>query len=164
VVARGRDYEDVVVKDIEGAAGVPATTGVRAVREALHHVGARRVAIASPYPERHDQAMSTYLSGDGFEIVRAEGLNVPFKKLHSVSPAEIRSFASGVLARAKGCDSLFLPCPQWQAAQVVDDLERENGIPVVAYAHASFFVAFKALGLKDPIHGHGRLLMSLAED
>lgn len=163
VAARGRDYENVIVRDIEAAAKVPGTTGVRAVREALQHVGARRVAIASPYPEQHDQAMSANLTRDGFEVVWTEGLNVPFKQLHSVHPTEIHRFAAGVLARAKSCDALFLPCPQWQAAQVVETLEQESGVAVVAYAHASFFAAFKALGLKDPIRGHGRLLSSLSE-
>jgi maleate cis-trans isomerase len=163
VVARGKGYEEIIVKDIEAAAKVPASTGVRAAMEALRHVGAQRVAIASPYPERHNNAMASYLAAFGFEIVRAEGMDVPFKALQGVKPVDIKSFASDVLARAGICDALYLPCPQWQAAQVVDALEREHGVPAIAYTHASFFVAFKALGITDTICGHGRLLASLAE-
>jgi maleate cis-trans isomerase len=163
VVARGKGYEEIIVKDIEAAAKVPASTGVRAAMQALRHVGARRVAIASPYPERHNVALSAYLTAHGFEIARAEGADVPFKELQNVKPEDIRTFAGEVLRRAGQCDALYLPCPQWQAAQTVDALERDSGIPVVAYSHASFFVAFKALGIKDPISGHGRLLASLAE-
>ena len=44
-----------------------------------------------------------------------------------------------------------------------DALEREHGVPAIAYTHASFFVAFKALGFTATISGHGRLLASLAE-
>jgi maleate isomerase len=163
VVARGKGFEETIVRDIEAAAKVPASTGVRAAMAALRHVGARRVAIASPYPERHNTALAGYLGEFGFEIARAEGLDVPFKALQNVPPAEIRRFAGAVLARAGRCDALYLPCPQWQAAQVVDALEAETGIPAVAYTHASFFVAFKALGIRDTIRGHGRLLASLAE-
>jgi maleate cis-trans isomerase len=151
------------VRDIEAAAKVPASTGVRAAMEALRHVGARRVAIASPYPERHNTAMAGYLAEFGFEIVRAEGMDVPFKALQNVPPADIHAFATSVVARAGQCDALYLPCPQWQASQVVDLLEQERGIPAIAYTHASFFVAFKALGIKDKIQGQGRLLASLAE-
>ena len=164
VVARGKGFEETIVRDIEAAARVPATTGVRAAMEALRHVGARRLAIASPYPERHNAALAAYLAAHGFDVVRSEGMDVPFKALQSVAPAEIRTFALSVLARAGNCDALYLPCPQWQAAQVVDALERDSGLPSIAYCHASFFVAFKALGLNDPIHGHGRLLASLAEE
>jgi len=163
VVARGKGFEESIVKDIEAAARVPATTGVRAAMEALRHVGARRLAIASPYPERHNAALAAYLAAHGFDVVRSEGMDVPFKALQNVAPADIRSFASAVLARAGHCDAIYLPCPQWQAAQIVDALEAETGIPAIAYTHASFFVAFKALGIKDTIRGHGRLLASLAE-
>src|SRR2546423_1123567 len=163
VVARGKGFEEIVVNDIEAAAKVPATTGVRAAMEALRHIGARRLALASPYPERHNAALATYLAEHGFEIRRAEGLDVPFKQLQNVPPAEIQRFANEVLARAGSVDALYLPCPQWQAAQIVAAMESASGVPVIAYTHASFFVAFKALGLKDPIRCHGRLLGSLAE-
>ena len=43
------------------------------------------------------------------------------------------------------------------------ELEQDTGKPVVAYTHACFFVAFKAMGVTDAIRGHGRLLASLAE-
>jgi maleate isomerase len=162
VVARGEGFDEIVVRDIERASGVPASTGVRAAMEALRHVGARRIAIASPYPERHNRAMADYLARHGFDIAAAEGMDVPFKRLQAVAPADIRTVADAVLARAKDCDALYLPCPQWQAAQIVDGMERDTGIPIVAYTHASFFVAFKALGVTDPIKGHGRLLASLA--
>src|SRR5580692_12128582 len=93
VVARGKGYEETIVRDIEAVAKRPATTGVRAAMEALRHVGARRIAIASPYPERHNQALSAYLGLQGFELVAVEGMDVPFKRLQSVSPPEIHKFA-----------------------------------------------------------------------
>ena len=163
VAARGRGYEENIVKEIEAAAKVPATTGVRAAMEALRHMEARRIAIASPYPDRHNQVLSAYLELYGFELVWVEGMGIPFKRLSSVPPADIRRFAGEVIARAPRCDALYLPCPQWQAAQTVDALERDSGMPAIAFSHAVFFAAFKTLGIKDPISGHGRLLASLAE-
>src|SRR3954453_572219 len=47
VVARGKGYEEIIVKDIEAAAKVPPATGVEAAMEERKHVGAQRVAIAS---------------------------------------------------------------------------------------------------------------------
>jgi maleate cis-trans isomerase len=163
VVAHGKAYADTIVNGIEAAAKVPATTGVRAAMDALRHIEARRIAIASPYSDRHNQALSAYLELHDFDLVRVEGTDVPFKRLSSVPPADIRRFAADVIARAPRCDALYLPCPQWQAAQTIDALEREIGMPAIAYSHAAFFAAFKALGVKDPIWGHGRLLASLAE-
>jgi maleate isomerase len=161
--ARGKGFGETIVRDIEAAAKVPATTGVRAAMEALRHMGARRIAIASPYADRHNLALSAYLELHDFELVWAEGMDVPFKRLSSVPPADIRRFAGDVIARAPRCDALYLPCPQWQAAQTVEALERDTGMPAIAYSHAAFFAAFKALAIKDPISGHGRLLASLAQ-
>jgi maleate cis-trans isomerase len=163
VVARGKGYEEIIVKDIERVAGVPATTGVRAGMEALRAVGARRIVVASPYPERHNATMSSYLIAHGFDIVRAEGMDVAFKEMQNVSLETIRDFALGVAGRAGDHDALYLPCPQWQAAQVVGTLERETGRPAIAYTHANFFAAFRTLGITDAIRGHGRLLASLSE-
>jgi maleate cis-trans isomerase len=161
--ARGKGFEETIVKEIETVAKAPATTGVRAAMEAFRHLGARRIAIASPYSDRHNQALSAYLELHDFDLVWVEGMNLPFRRLSSVPPADIRRFAGNVIARAPRCDALYLPCPQWQAGQTVDALEREIGMPAIAYSHAGFFAAFKALGIKDPIRGHGRLLASLAE-
>ena len=46
---------------------------------------------------------------------------------------------------------------------MVDAIERERSLPVVCYTHANFFAAFRTLGIKDAIRGHGRLLASLSE-
>ena len=162
VVARGPGFEEIIVRDIEAAAKVKATTAVRAGMETLRYVGARRIAIASPYPKRHNDALTAYLTTHGFDVVRAEGLDLPFKEMQNLPPADIKTFAGGVLAAAADCDALYLPCPQWQAAQVVEELERDTGKLVVAYTHACFFAAFRAMGVTDAIRGHGRLLASLA--
>jgi maleate cis-trans isomerase len=161
VVARGAGYEEIIVRDIEAASKVKATTAVRAGMEALRHVGARRIAIASPYPKRHNEALTGYLTTHGFEVVHDRAMDLPFKEMQNLPPTDIRAFAAGALAAAPDCDALYLPCPQWQAAQVVDALERDTGKLVVAYTHACFYVAFRAMGLTDAIAGHGRLLASL---
>ena len=125
-------------------------------------MGSKRVAIASPYPPGHNKAMADYLSSFGFDMVAAEGTNLPFKDLQKQSPQEIYAFASAVAARAKDADTLYLPCPQWQGAQVVEALEHDTGKIVVSYTHANFFCAFRALDIGAPIRGHGKLLASLA--
>jgi maleate cis-trans isomerase len=163
VVARGKGYEETIVNEIEAASGVPATTGVRAGMEALRHMGAQRIAIASCYPPGHNEALKNYLGSFGFEVVRAEGTNMPFKDIQKQSPAEILAFTKQVLVAAGRCDAVYLPCPQWQGAQAVDAIERETCVTAVAYTHANFFQAFRKLGIDGPIVGHGRLLASLSD-
>lgn len=162
VVARGPHFEDAIVRDVEAASKVKATTSIRAGMEALRHIKARRIAIASPYPKRHNDALTGHLTINGFEVLRADGMDLPFKEMQNLPPADIRRFVSGVIAAVPDCDAVYLPCPQWQAAQTVEELEQATGKPVIAYTHACFFAAFRTMGVTDPIRGHGRLLASLA--
>ena len=74
-------------------------------RRARRHGGAapyrraaRRDRLAlSGAAQRGDGRLSASF---GFEIVRAEGMDVPFKELQNVPPADIHAFARGVLDRA----------------------------------------------------------------
>lgn len=161
VVARGPGYEETIVREISAASGVPATTGVRSCMQALRAVSAKRIVIASPYPPAHDAALSGYLKTFGFEVLEARGTNMGFKDIQVQSPHEIYDHVKRLVADNPSCDTIYLACPQWQAAQVVAAIEEDTGKTAVAYTHANFYVACKAMGASYDIAGHGRLLASL---
>jgi len=165
VVSRGPGYEATIVEAVSEAAGVPATTSVRSGMEALRHLGARRVAIASPYPDAHNAALAGHLVANGFDVALAVGRDLPFKQIQDDTPDEIRTFALAAAADAErgGWEALYLPCPQWRASETVASLEAETGRPAVTSTHANAFAAFRSIGLRDHIEGHGRLLGSIAE-
>ncbi len=76
--------------------------------------------------------------------------------------ADIYRLAVDTLKDAPGAEALYMPCPQWPVCDVIDIIERDTGVPVIASTSANFFAAFSALGIREPITGHGRLLASLA--
>lgn len=117
VVARGPHFEDEIVKEVEARSGIQPTTSIRAGMAALRHIGAKRIAIASPYPKRHNDALTGHLKVNGFEVTCAEGMDLPFKEMQNLPPPDIRKFVGGVIAATPDCDAIYLPCPQWQAAQ-----------------------------------------------
>ncbi len=163
VVARGKGYEEIIVKDIEAASKVSATTGVRAAMEACAtwgRDGSRSLRPILSDTIRRYRLISACMASSLFASRAWMCRSSNCRASHQPTSVALRQ---DVIAHAPQCDALYLPCPQWQAAQIVDALEQESGIPAIAYSHASFFVAFRTLGLKDQIHGHGRLLASLAE-
>ena len=164
VVMRGKGFEETIIKEIETVSGVGATTGVRSAVEALRHMNANRIVMASCYPPEHNDAMAAYFKAFGFDVVGLEGTNMPFKEIQNQTPQEIYRFARRVASRSPDCDTIYLPCPQWQGAQAVRALEDDTGKTVIAYTHANFFCAFKALNIGAPVRGHGKLLASLARD
>ena len=142
---------------------MPATTSIRSAAEALRVFGARKVALASPYPEEVNRNVAAFLEADGFEVVGRRTRDVVFKRLQDVHSEEIYRFACETAAAAPGAEALYIPCPQWPAADAVEAIEQDCGLPVVASDPADFRAAFHALGLRLDIRGFGRLLAGLAE-
>ena len=164
IASKGPGYDRGFLADMEKRAGVGATTSVRSAIKAFARLGAKRIAIASPWPEKITGWVADYLRAEGIEIVKVACSGVDFKVLHTVQPADIYKFATGVAASAPDCDALYMPGPQAPVAMTVPFIERETRKPVIASTPADFWAAFHALGIRDKIEGHGRLLASLAED
>ncbi len=163
VTTRGKGFEDELVKQIEDATGLPATTSIRSAIRALAHLGIRNVAVVTPYPQELHQSALSFLAASGFRVIAEHTMDVVFKRLQDVTPAQIFATAKGVLASAPSADGVYIPCNQWSGADAAPLIESELGIPVVTGAHADYWEAFRSLGINDRIEGHGRLMLSLSE-
>ncbi len=64
----GTAEEDALVAAMEDRLGIPVITAATAVRDALQALGARRIALVSPYPEDLTQAAIAYWTARGFEV------------------------------------------------------------------------------------------------
>src|SRR4030095_12454200 len=68
------DYDDVVTKRMSAGAGVPAVTSAQAGGRAVRALGARRIAIVSPYsPAVNDRAARYFEKRYGLATVALEG-------------------------------------------------------------------------------------------
>jgi len=117
----------------------------------------------TPYPQELHQSALAFLAASGFRVVSDHTMDVVFKRLQDVTPAQIFATATRVLASASSADGVYIPCNQWSGADAAPLIENELGIPVVTGAHADYWEAFRSLGITDRIAGHGRLMLSLSE-
>lgn len=164
VTTRGKGFEDELVRQITEKTGLGATTSIRSAIRGLRHIGIRNVAIASPYPQELHQSAVTFLGESGFNVVAHGSLDVPFKALQDASPEQIYAHARRVVKNASATvEGIYIPCNQWAAADAVPLIEADLGIPVVTGAHADFWEAFRSVGVRDVIEGHGVLMRSLAD-
>jgi maleate isomerase len=162
VTTRGKGFEDELVKLIEDTTGLPATTSIRSAIRALAHLDVRNVAVVTPYPQELHQSALTFLAASGFRVVAERTMDVVFKRLQDVTPAQILATTERVLAAAPAADGVYIPCNQWSGADAAQLIEDALGIPVVTGAHADYWEAFRSLGIDDRIKGHGRLMLSLS--
>ncbi len=164
VTTRGKGFEDELVKQIEDVTGLPATTSIRSAIRALAHLGVRDVAVVTPYPQELHQSALRFLTASGFRVVADHTMDVVFKQLQDVTPAQILATTERVLAAAPAAEGVYIPCNQWSAADAAPLIENALAVPVVTGAHADYWEAFRSLGISDRIDGHGRLMRSLGEE
>jgi len=162
VTTRGKGFEEELVRQITETTGLPATTSIRSAIRALAHLGVRNVAVLTPYPQEIHQSALDFLTASGFQVVGNHTMDVVFKRLQDITPAQIASAAKRVLASAPSAEGIYIPCNQWSGADAAPLIERECGVPVVTGAHADYWEAFRSLGINDRIEGHGRLMASLS--
>jgi maleate isomerase len=161
VTTRGKGFEEQLVKQIEDVTGLPATTSIRSAIRALAHLGVHNVAVVTPYPRELHASALAFLRASGFQVVGEHTMDVVFKQLQDVTPAQIAATTARVLAALPSAEGVYIPCNQWSAADAAPLIERATGVPVVSGAHADYWEAFRSLGINDRIEGHGRLMASL---
>ncbi len=154
---RGAEWNRALVAQLKAATGLPATTMSVAIADALHALGARKVAVGAAYGPRVNGPLRTFLESEGFEVVRLEALNIEaVEEIFRVT--EDRLIALGRAAAAPEADALFLSCGGLRTLAVTAPLEAETGLPVVSSAVAGAWAAMRLAGLPATAEGKGRLL------
>jgi len=162
---KGIAYSKQLEERIQKAAGVPGITPATAIVEALHYFGAKKLSVATPYPEWNNAMLLRYLDEAGFAVLNLEGDPRPAsvairEPMWDQVPESIVEFAAKVCLPE--ADALLCPCTAWRVLEVVEELEQRLGIPVVTANQTAIWATFRKLGISPSIHGFGRLLESLS--
>lgn len=143
----GTDGEARLEQDLAAATGATIVSTNAAVAKALRARGARRVAVLSPYVEALNEAIAATLTARGFEVTQIDGLGITENfAIAEVEPAAIVAFAEERLRRDE-CDTLFVSCTNFRAAEAADELAQTFGVPVVTSNLATIELARRHLGV-----------------
>src|SRR5688572_11204990 len=151
------DYDETVIRRMSAAAGVPAITSAQSVGRALRALGARRVALVSPYSDDGNARARRYFSGKhGLEIAGADGFAAPASyAIGTLEPDRAReSFAR--IDRPE-IDAFVVPGANFPPMAAVGAWEREFKKPVVTSTQAAVWAMARQLG-GERVPGFGRLL------
>jgi maleate isomerase len=144
-------------RDMAERSGIPVTSTMLAVTEALQHLELRRVVVTSPYPDDHHDAERVYLEQCGIKAIAMRGMGLKTgPEFAKVTPEEILQFSLDAWDDA--ADGLFVSCMNFDAMPTVQALEDRLGKPVVTSHSATLWRALGLAGIDTPIPGYGRLL------
>jgi arylmalonate decarboxylase len=152
------DFDDRITKRMSEAAGVPAITAARAIGLAVRALGARRVALVTPYPipvlerlERH------YTAKYGLEVVACES----FSGSDSVSyPALGDELARDAIARTDRPEIqvFIVPGGNFPTMPFISDWEGAVGKPVITTNQATLWAMIQMMRADEKLPSFGRLL------
>ena len=160
---RGAEHAREMVRTIEENSGAIGIVPSLAIIEALAFFKAKKISIATPYPEWNNQVLLEFFRETDIEVLKLDGDSRPAEKaiqspMWDQKPETILEFT--VNSCHSKADVLLLPCTAWRSFEVVEQIEYKLGIPVVTANQATIWKTFRELGIKYVIDNHGTLLKS----
>ena len=154
-----RDVESAISEQlVTGGADVAVASSAGALVEGLDAIGARRIALVTPYLKPLAEQVVGYLESEKFEVADWRALEV-------ADNAEVgRIPGARVMAAAReldltGVDALVISaCVQMPSLDLVQRAEDEFGIPVLSAATAGAHAILRKLGLRPALPDAGSLL------
>jgi len=152
------DYDDTTTARITAASGVPAITSAMAVGGAVRALGARHVALVSPYSEPVNARAKHYFEAKhGLRIAALEGFAASdFYAIGQLGPENARD-AFARIDRPE-IEAFVVPGGNFPTMATIPEWEREFKKPVVTTNQAAIWAMLRALGSKDRLQGLGKLL------
>jgi Arylmalonate decarboxylase len=136
---------------------VPVTTALNACTSALRAFGASSVLLMTPFTERMNDRVRHYLAGRRIDA-RTVGAFEHVTEAMALSPEQIVDRTNAALAKTPDVDAIYFQGAVLDPVAVLDRLEWETELPVIASNPAMLWFVLSRLGYRSSIAGHGRLL------
>jgi maleate isomerase len=163
IMAQGPGYHCTAEETITAAlraegSDAPVVSSAGALLSGIEALGARKVAIITPYLKPLTELVVAYLEDAGVEVVDALSLEVPDNlAVARLDPADLRRHWKEL--DLTGADALVLSaCVQMPSLESIAAVEDEAGLPVLSAATATTHRILTELGLEPRVPDAGRLL------
>jgi maleate isomerase len=155
---RGYQAEQEVVSQLSQRVGLPVSTAMNAGVEALRHLKAKTIVIATAYMEKINQSVKRYYEDAGFQVLGIAGLEVK-KPVDQVKLPDYASYkvAKGLFQQHPAVDAILIQ-GRWRSVAWVEELERDSDRSVISSTAASLWWVLRTLRMQISIEGYGRLL------
>ncbi len=163
IMAQGAGYHCHAEAQITGVLeseglDIPVVSSAGALLRGLEALGARRIAMVTPYMKPLTKLVADYIEDAGVEVVDALSLEVSDNlAVARLDPEGLRDHWRRV--DTSGADVLVLSaCVQMPSLPAIQPVEDMAGLPVLSAATATVFTILTELGLQPVVPNAGRLL------
>jgi maleate isomerase len=142
---------------------VPVATALRSSAVALRVLGVKRALLMTPVDDKLKDLYRDYLAAFGIEAVYPAQTLRAHTDAQKLSSAEVESMTKHSFAAHSGADGIYFQGALLDPLKVLDRLEADLKVPIVASNPAMLWFMLSKLGLRYEIAGYGRLLRSWPE-
>jgi maleate isomerase len=163
VMSQGANYHEQAEHELwkamrDSGADVPVLSSAGALLEGISVLGARRVALVTPYLKPLTQSVVSYIEAAGTKVVGSASLEVSDNLAVGCLPRK-RVLEAARTVNLDGAEALVLSaCVQMPSLDLIEQVEQETGLPVLTAATSTAYVIMRRLGLPTLVPGGGALL------
>lgn len=156
----GLEGSRALTRKIEEWSGLGVSTGSEATSQVLEMIGARRIAVLTPYQPSIDAQVERYFDDLGYEMVSMKSLRCPTAtSIAEVTGEEILAAIDELAEMAGGDFDAFVQAgTNLSSYGVADEVERRTGKPLIGINAATLWHALKALGVDPSLPRAGSVL------
>lgn len=148
-------WNEETIAQITRQTGIAALSAWTALRDALTHLGARRIAVGTPYPAAIHALAPPFFTARGFELRSHATLDIlAMREVPTVTLGRLAAFVRRL--DLSNCDALVLLATDLPTFDCVEELEGEFGLPILSSNQTLLWSALKHFGIK-PDRALGRL-------
>lgn len=157
----GFERDERLCERIEQATGIAACTSVLALNEIFVATGVTRFGLVTPYRDDVQQAIVGNYRKAGFECVAERHLGIQDNfSFSEVGADQLRTMLREV-AQARP-QAITILCTNLRGAPLVEELERELGIPIYDSIATVAWKSLKLTGIEAKrVRGWGRLFLEV---
>ena len=143
-------------------AKIPCVTTAASIVNALKTLGISKVALATPYHKVLNQHEVEFLEKVGVTVAHEQGLGIgasgPHEYIAIAQTPAATIFEHIMSADRAEAEAMVVSCTDFPVLDMLPELEKRLGKPVVTSNQATFWAALRATGINDRFETYGILL------
>jgi maleate isomerase len=153
----GVDMDKRVVVEIEKATKRPSLSTASALNEAFAALKAKRLVFISETKQDDHNKKVAYLREAGYDLVADKAASLAGTDAYCTTPPQFW-YDLAMSMRNDTADAYFLSCANIHSIDVIENLERDLGKPVVTSNQAAIWCSLRIAGIGDDIPALGALM------
>jgi maleate cis-trans isomerase len=142
---KGIDAEQTLVKRLEEVYEMPAITASGAMVAAIRKIGARKVALLTPYSKKLTSLLVDFLQKNGIELTTTYSLEIPTLESNYQTPEvaykELRQMD------VEGAEAILISSTAFRTLEILDLAKQDIGLPVISSNLALAWEIIERLGI-----------------